>query len=412
MQITALSWLVYDISGSAMQVGLTGFVRTVPFILITLYAGTVVDRVDRRRLLMWIEGMNMVLTLALGIIVASGQVQLWHIYLVNFGIGAVAAFEAPARSSLLPYLVPKEDLMTAVSLNSSVRKGSQVIGPALGGLFVASYGVAGAFFIHSGAYCILMACLFMMRSTNPIDERTGRNALQSIVDGFKYVAGERPLLTLLVLQSTVSLFGAVQPMMVVFAKDIYGSGAIGLGLLQSAVGVGAIAGSMMLAMRGDIYYKGRLIFWSGVCFGLSMIAFSQAPSMIIAMPLLVLCGFFDMLVGTSKQTLVQLMVDRRVMGRVMSLNSIAGRGFGQASGFQSGAITSVIGVQAATAIGGTICLLAIFVARFVSPAVFSFTGSGTLGEDIEREREESRRSGGGPSGDAALTSSGAPAVRE
>lgn len=383
MQITAQSWLVYELTGSALQVGLTGFVRTVPFIIITLYAGTVVDRADRRKVLIWIEGLNFLLMLLLAVLVAGAWVEMWHIYLVSAGIGAVAAFEAPARSALIPYLVPKEDLMTAIGLNSSVRKGSQVIGPALGGLFVVTLGVAGAFFIHCGAYVVLLYCLVLMRSSNPVDDRPNRNPLGAIAEGFRYVSKDRSLATLLLLQSVVSLFGSTQPMMVVFAKDIFGTGAAGLGFLQSAIGLGAILGSTTLASRGDIHQKGRLMLFSGLLFSFFMIAFAYAPSFFVALPVLVFTGFVDMLYGTTKQTVVQLLVNQRFMGRVMSLNSIAGRGFGQASGFQAGTLTTFLGVQHATAVGGLVCLAALLTARLATPKVWSFTGTGALSEDSE-----------------------------
>ncbi len=404
MQITAQSWLVYQMTGSALQVGLTGFVRTIPFIFITLYAGTVVDRVDRRKLLITIEGLNGLLMLFLAILVAGDWVELWHIYAVSAGIGAVAAFEAPARSSLIPYLVPREDLMTAIGLNSSVRKGSQVIGPALGGLFVASFGVAGAFFIHSAAYVVLLACLALMRTTNPIDDRPARSPLQSMMEGVRYVTTDSSLTTLLIMQSIVSLFGSTQPMMVVFAKDIFNTGPEGLGFLQSAVGVGAILGSIVLAARGDVHNKGRLIFVSGLLFSGSMLAFAAAPTFLIAVPILIFSGFVDIMFGTTKQTVIQLLVNRSFLGRVMSLNSISQRGLGQGAGFQSGALTSIIGVQWATAIGGLVCLGALFTARVASPKVWQFTGSGLWGDGQAGGR--GRRGGGGQPDEAASVAAG------
>ncbi|HEY3118812.1 MAG TPA: MFS transporter, partial [Chloroflexota bacterium] len=152
MQQIAQGWLVYDLTGSAFMVGLNGLAQSIPFIALSLYAGTVVDRVDRRRLLQLVCWGQLALSLILGILIATGHVQIWHIYLTSALHGLIGAFESPARQALLPYLVPRGDLMTAISLNSIQRKGSQVLGPALGGVFIASFGVAGAYFIRAGFF--------------------------------------------------------------------------------------------------------------------------------------------------------------------------------------------------------------------------------------------------------------------
>lgn len=139
MQQVAQAWLVYELTGSALLVGLGGLFSGIPFILLSFYAGTVIDRVDRRKLLIWLELANAAVGTAMGFLVASGLIQLWQIYFIGMLHSAIGAFESPSRSALVPLLVPRADLMTAVSLQSIQRKGTQIVGPALGGMFVAAY---------------------------------------------------------------------------------------------------------------------------------------------------------------------------------------------------------------------------------------------------------------------------------
>lgn len=388
MMYTAQSWLVYELTGSPFLVGVTGLLRTVPFILVTLYAGTVVDRVDRRRLLFWVETLNMLLILGLGVLVAGGWINMWHIYASSLLAGAIGAFEGPTRGALLPHLVPRSDLMTAISLQSVVRKGSQVIGPALGGLFIAAYGVAGAFFINVGADLVLLLCIFLMRTTNPVLPQRAANPVQDVAEGLRYVRSEPPIAMLLLLQCVVTLFGSTQAMMVVFAKDVFHTGPTGLGFLQSAVGLGAVAGSLGMAAAGDVPAKTRLLMVSGTAFCLSVIAFGLSPSYALALPVLIVSGMSDMVFGSTKQTVVQMLAEQRFLGRVLSLNSISQRGLGQFAGFQAGTLATFMGVQWATAIGGGICLAALLVARFCFPSAWEF---GNIQVGPRRRREE-----GGP----------------
>ena len=375
MQQVAQGWLVYELTGSAFLVGLNGLFHSIPFILVSLYAGTVVDRVDRRKLLLWVEGFNTLVVVIVGALVATGNIQLWHIYLSSAAVSLGGGFESPTRQALLPHLIPREDLMTAVSLNSIVRKGAQIVGPALGGLFVAAFGVAGAYFIHSMASGVLMWCIVQMRATNPA-RTTKLSAVEAIREGLHYVRGDALIATLLLMEAAMSTFGSYQAMMVIFAKDVFGMGPQGLGLLQSAAGVGSVVGSFTLATIGDVRHKGKLLMVSGVGYGTALIVFAYCPWFLAALAVLPIVGAMDIIFGATRTTITQLMVPREMLGRVMSLQGIAMRGLGNFGTFQTGTVASFVGVHSAVAIGAMACILATLAAGWLVPAVRGFTGVG------------------------------------
>src|SRR5262249_53806348 len=149
MQQVAQSWLIYDLTRSPLMVGLGGLTSSLPFVFMSLYAGTVVDRVDRKKILICVQLANTITILALAADIATGNVQVWHIYLTSALNALIGAFQIPAQQALLPYLVPRGDLMTAISLNSILRRGSQIIGPSLGGISVAAFGVAPTYAVNA-----------------------------------------------------------------------------------------------------------------------------------------------------------------------------------------------------------------------------------------------------------------------
>jgi MFS family permease len=379
MEQVARNWLIYDLTGSALQVGLNGVFMTIPFVLTSLYAGTLVDRYDRRKLLLMIESANMAVVVVLAGLIVTGTIQIWHIYASSVVTAIIGAFESPARSTMLPLLVPRADLMTAISLNSMVRKGSQIIGPALGGLALGAFGVGPTYFLNVGTYVVLLAAISMLRVTTPVSERSQSSPIESLVEGIRYVRNDAVLGTLLVMEASVSIFGSFIPMMVVFAREVFQAGPQGYGLLQSALGAGSVLGSLAVASRGDVEHKGYMLIGSGLTFMCAWVAFALTPWFGLALLFLVIAGASDMVLGTTRTTMIQLLARRDLLGRVMSLHSVSTRGIGPFGGFQTGALAGLVGIQSAVAfgaliVGGITCLVALR-----APAVRNFTGSGTRG---------------------------------
>lgn len=375
MQQVAQAWLIYDLTGSAFLVGLTGVFLSVPFITMSFYAGTVVDRVDRKRLLIWIEFLSMANVVGVGLLVWTGWIEVWHIYASNVFQALLGAFESPTRSSLLPYLVPRADLMTAISLHAVLRRGSQMVGPALGGVALAAIGVAGTYFVNAGAGFVLLCSLLLIKATNPISDRTAARPLQAIVDGLRYVRRDTVIRTLLLMEAALSLFGSFNPMMVIFAREVFEVGPQGLGLLQAASGAGTVAGSLALAAAGDVRQKGRLVILGAVIYGLAVASFAFCPWFTLALVILATAGAADIVMGAIRTTIIQFLARGEMLGRVMSLHAISTRGVGPFGGSQIGAMTEFVGVQSAVAFGALVCVGVALTVAWRAPRVRSFTGS-------------------------------------
>jgi predicted MFS family arabinose efflux permease len=219
-----------------------------------------------------------------------------------------------------------------------------------------------------------------------VEEQT-RNPLRAIADGLSYVRSDGVIGTLLLMDAVMSVFGSYNAMLVVFARDVFDAGAPGLGLLQSAPGVGTVIGSMALSVIGDVRRKGRLIIGGGIVYCLAVVLFATSQWFPAALVFLAIAGAADVTVGATRTTVMQLFARREMLGRVMSLQAMATRGLGPVGGFQAGALGSVIGVPYAVAVGALVCLVTVLgVARAV-PELRTFTGTGRAEETAAAPRE-------------------------
>ncbi len=376
MQQVAQSWLIYDITRSPFLVGVGGLMSSLPFVLVSLYAGTVVDRVDRKKMLVWVQVASTTITLGLAADIASGHVQVWHIYLASVLNALVGAFQIPAQQALLPYLVPRADLMTAISLNSILRRGSQIIGPSLGGISVAAVGVAATYTLNALTFVALAGCLIAIRVTNPVEDRgAGASPLAAIVEGFRYVRSDSIISALLLLEGTLSIFGSYNSMLVVFARDIFQTGPQGLGLLQSASGAGTIIGSLLLASVGHVTHTGRVMLLGAIGYGAALVALAACPWFGLALPVLMLAGMAEVTVGALRSTVLQLQSRRELLGRVMSLHAISTRGLGPLGAFEAGTLAELVGVRSSVAFGAGMCIAAVLVTALRVPALLQLTTS-------------------------------------
>lgn len=370
----AQSWLIYDLTESAFAVGLTGFFLSVPFVAMSLYAGTVIDRTDRKKVLIWISLGNLVVVLAIAVLVARGWIQVWHIYASGVIHALLGAFESPARSALLPHLVRRADLMTAVSLHSVLRRGTQIVGPALGGIALLYLGVTGSYFLNAAALVVMLFCLFAMRVEGAVGESTQTNPLRAIGEGLGYVRTHAIIGPLLLLETVMSMFGSFNPMLVVFAREVFALGPAGFGLLQSASGLGTVIGSLGLTAIGNVKHKGRLLLVAAMIYGTMVVAFALTPWFVVALFILAASGAADIINGATRMTVIQLLAPGQMRGRVMSLHAVSTRGVGPLGGFNLGTMASFMGVQSAVALGGALCITIAVLVAWRLPAIWRFTG--------------------------------------
>jgi predicted MFS family arabinose efflux permease len=364
IQQVTLGWLVYDLTGNSMLLGALNGLRALPFLVTGPMAGVAADRMDRKKLLLRTQWILIVTALAMGVLVASGWLQVWHIFVFTLVTGVAWTFTEPVRQSMIPSIVPKKDLANAIALNSGGFNLMKVMGPALGGAMIALFGAGGNFFVQAIAYVGVLVMIYWMHVPPTPDEARRSSALANLKEGFSYVWSTPAVLALMILAYVPRIFAVpYQTLMPVFQKDVLKVGPEGLGMLMAAPGVGALLAVLILAsVVNRLKRQGLFLVGSIVVLGLFLIVFSQIKSFPLALVSLVAAGLFQMFFLASTNTLLQLIVPDELRGRVMSLYMLD-RGFMPAGALFAGVTAHFIGAPSTVAImGAVVVVLALMVA--------------------------------------------------
>ena len=370
MQTTAQQWLVYRLTGSQLSLGLVTFAGFIPVLLLSLFMGVVVDRVSRRRLLLLTQSWFLLLALALAVLTFLGIVQYRHIIVLALLFGIGNALDMPARQAFNLDMVEHDDLFNAIALNSSVFNGARIIGPAIGGLVIASWGEGTAFGLNAVSFLAVIAGLLMM-SLPPFQRPAQRDTgLGDLKRGLAYLVGDRQVLGLVTMVAAFSLIGFPYAVLLpVFAQDVLRIGVEGYGILLGAQGVGALAAALSLAILGDRRPKGRLLWvsrWMLVA-AVALLGFSRTTA--LSMLALALAGFALISQLAVTNTLIQLAVPDDLRGRVLSTYTWALGGFWPLGALLIGALGSWLGAGNAVLVSAGGCLVLTVVGTVVFPGV-------------------------------------------
>jgi MFS family permease len=366
MQNVAQSWLVYRLTDSALLLGLVGFLGQLPVFLLTPFGGVIADRHNRHRIIITTQTLAMIQALALAGLTLSGRVTITWIILLALAMGIVNAFDLPARQSFISELVDDRDLINAIALNSSMMNGARIVGPALAGLLVAWLGEGFCFLINSLSYIAIITGLSTIKITHPADIDWSRSALSDLKEGFDLVRSNQPIRVLLLLLAAISFFGLPYIiLMPIIASRVLGGGSQALGVMMSAVGAGALAGAISLAVRRNTKGLGYVIALGVLFLGVLLILFSASRNLVLSTALLVPIGFTMMLHLSASNTLLLSMVDDRLRGRVMSFYSMSLMGTVPFGNLCAGSIAALVGAPITIAMGGLLCLL--FALIFLKP---------------------------------------------
>ena len=270
MRLTQNLYQVYELSGSAFQLGLTGLAQGVPLFAVGLFAGTLADFMDRRKLLLLTIGGNLLVAVALGILTITGAIQVWHILVGTALTSAVNIVLNPTRMAMISRLVPRSHLTNAVSLNSSVSQSSHFIGPMLAGLSLAWMDAGNAYLLNALFYVPSAAGIFLLKTSRTHDHVRESLSVRSILGGVRFLWWQPVVFALVLLDFTIIGVGYYRPLLPIFAKDIFNVGPAGFGLLASAPAVGGMLGVLVLLVVGDIRHKGLLALWSFLLFSLCL----------------------------------------------------------------------------------------------------------------------------------------------
>jgi MFS family permease len=390
MQTVAQSWLVYRLTGSGLQLGAVGFASQIPVFLFAPLGGIVADRSNRQHVVIATQAASMLLAFILAALALTHYVKVWHVFVLAALLGVVNAFDIPGRQSFLVDMVGKDDLMNAIALNSSMFNGARVIGPAVAGVLVARLGEGWCFFANGVSYIAVIAGLMLMNVHAPARVSEKASPWEHIVEGFQFVNRTAPIRALLILLGLVSITGMPYVvLMPIFADRILHSGgqefasmigshdlgAVRLGILMGASGVGALLGALTLAIRTGVKGLGR---WVTVCcaaFGVSLILFAVSKSFWVSVLLLLPVGYFIMLQMASSNTLIQVMVPDALRGRVMAVYSMMFMGMAPLGALLGGVLSDRMGAPMTVAIGG----------------VASIGGAWWFGTKLPKIRGEARR---------------------
>ena len=356
---TATSWLVYRLTGSALLLGLVGFAGQFPAFLLGPFAGILVDRLDRRRLLVATQIISMVQSFVLAALTLGGHITVEMIVVLNVIQGVVNALDMPGRQAFLIELIEdKNDLSNAIALNSSMVNVARLLGPSIAGVVIAATSEGWCFVIDGVSYVGVIGALIAMR-TAPRPVRAGNRpgAWHQFVEGWRYAFGFRPIRSIILLLALVSLVGVpYSVLMPVFAATVFHGGPHTLGLLMGASGCGALAGALWLATRRSVLGLGRIIVGASAAFGIGLIGFSFAPALWLAVPCLVVAGCGFIVQMASSNTIIQTIVDEDKRGRVMSFYMMAFLGTVPFGSLIAGWMSSRIGAPHTLLLGGICCL--------------------------------------------------------
>jgi MFS family permease len=355
----ATSWLVYRLTGSALLLGIVGFAGQIPTFLLAPFAGVLVDRLNRRNLLVWTQALAAVQSLALAALTIARVINIQEIIALSVMQGLINAFDMPGRQAFLIQMVEdKQDLGNAIALNSSMVNMARLVGPAIAGLIIAAIGEGYCFAIDGVSYLAVIASLLMMRVTVAPIKRATASLLEQLSEGWTYVSNFVPIRTILTLFAVISLMGMpFIVLMPIFASQVLHGGPHTLGYLMGASGVGALVSAASLAVRKNVRGLVSMIQISAIVFGAGLILFGLSHNFALSLLLMLFVGFGMMQGLAASNTVIQTLVPEDMRGRVMSYYTVAFVGMAPFGSLLAGALAHRFGAPRAVMFTGACCLL-------------------------------------------------------
>ena len=352
MQIVAQAWLVYDLSKSGFLLGLDMFLGGIPLFLFSLFGGVIADRIERRRVLLASQWVQMASAFTLTALVAFHLVHIWHILGLSFVSGFAQAFGSPAYLALIPTLVKTEDMPNAIALNSIQFNTATVIGPMLGGLAMVKLGNAWCFGLNGLSFLAPIVSLSLLH-IRIIPEKTTESVLDSMKDGFRFIHRHGAMEALMVLAFAMTALGVpARTFLPIFAKQVFHRGPETYTMFLSVAGVGSVLGALAVAGLGNVGHKGRIALSMLILMGVVISGFALSRSLALTFVMLFLNGASMVGVFAMVNSLVQLITTNEMRGRVMSVYSFAFRGGMPMGNLVAGWLVPIFTAPAVLAVDG------------------------------------------------------------
>ena len=354
LQFVAQGWLVIELTHSVFLLGLVSAVNGIPILLFSLYAGVIVDRFPKRKILLFTQTGSMILAFIFGILTLLHQINIWEILLLSFLFGLSNSLDSPARNAFAPELVGKERLTSAIALNSAIFNGARVIGPAVAGFLILLVGTGGAFIINGISYFAVIAALLVMKVPS-IVQKHKIDLLLAIKEGLFYSFRHPVIRSLLVLISIVSIFGwSYTTVLPIISQDVFHKGATGLGYLLSAGGLGALTATILVSATSKKISSAIYIFGGNIIFAISIFLFSLNLSFALALVFLFFASFGLLVQSININSTIQKIVPNEIRGRVISIYVLMFIGAMPIGNFEIGWLSARLGTSFAIQFGALI----------------------------------------------------------
>ena len=359
MQVVAVSWQVLLLTHSSIALGLIGLAQGIPRLLFSLVGGVFADALDRRHLLLVVNGLLACTSVTLAVCTMAHVINVAIIYGVVLVAASVSAFEFPTRQAVIPNLVPREKLADALALNSAAFQLTVIVGAAAGGVVLAGVGVADTYWVDVASYVVVIGALLVMAVPRIPIERRARAGLGALTDGVRFLRARPVILALMSLDFCATFFGSPRALLPVYAQDIYHAGAQGLGILLAATSIGAVIMTPLAGRIGHVAHKGVGVVLAVLGWGVCIVLFGVAPGPLwLGVVLLAGAGAADMISTILRSQILQLTTPDELRGRISAVNAmfvIGGPILGQ---FESGVVAGLLTPELSVVTGGLACIVA------------------------------------------------------
>ncbi len=360
MQTIAQALLVLKITDSKIALGTVTLLQFLPITIFVLFAGVIADRVPKRNFILATQALAMSQALILATLVWTGRVELWHVYVLALVLGLANAFEQPTRQAFVVEMVGKDDLMNAVALNSGMFNGARLIGPGIGGLIIAAFGLKWAFLLNGASFVPVIASLLMMNMTQlyGMNKKAAGNPMVELREGLAYALRTPAVLLILILVAIIGTFGYnFTVMLPLLARYVLNLGSAGLGFMTAAVGLGALVSALALAGRKAATKE--MLFIGGAGFSLMLGAVAASQWFAVTLLFLFLLGIANTAFAATANTSLQIATPDHLRGRVMAIYMLLFAGSTPIGGFLTGFMAEHLGVSTAIGINASVCALGV-----------------------------------------------------
>jgi len=363
MQTTAQAWLVLKLTSSPFALGLVTTLQFLPIMLLSLFGGAIADRLPKYRLVLAMQAAALIQAAIFGTLVATGTIQLWHVYVLAALLGTISAVDNPTRQAFAIELVDRKTLVNAIALNSMQFNLARILGPALAGIIIAQIGIAPAIYLNAISFVAVIVGLLMMNRAEfrAAPQRSRDPIWRGVVEGLDYTVHTRQILLVMIVVAAIGTFGynfsVVLPLLAGFVLH---TGAAGFGALSAFLGIGSLLAALTIAFASNVSIR-RLLLGS-TAFGILLGAVAVTPVFGLSAAFLAALGFAGIIFATSANTLLQLMVPDALRGRVMSIYILLFAGSTPIGGFLIGSLSSVVGVPPTLLLCAALCLIGVLIA--------------------------------------------------